>query len=127
MNKLIVVLWVILPFFAFSQVKNPVFEAMAKSDVSSLSNLLNAKVEYCYHGKIAYLDRADATKAIKLFMETNPPKSVNALHKGASRANESQYQIAQYSSTNGKTFRVMIYAEASGGGSSIQEIKIDPQ
>ncbi|MBK7232354.1 MAG: DUF4783 domain-containing protein [Saprospiraceae bacterium] len=126
MNKLIVVLWAILPFFAYSQAKHPVFEALSKSDASSLSNLLNAKVEYCYHGKIAYLDREDATKAIKVFMETNPPKSVNALHKGASRTNESQYQIAQYSSTNGKTFRVMIYSD-SGSAAGIQEIKIDPQ
>ncbi|MBK9270744.1 MAG: DUF4783 domain-containing protein [Saprospiraceae bacterium] len=127
MNKFSVFLYWLLPLLSFAQTRHPAFDAFSKSDPSGLSNLLNSKVEYCYNGKIAYLDKYEATKALGLFMTNNPPKSVNALHRGASKSNESQYQIAQYLSTNGKSFRIMIYAEENASTNGIREIKIDPQ
>ncbi len=127
MSKIIIFLWLALIHNAHAQTRHPAFEAMSRSDYNSLMNLMDKKVEYSHNGRVAYLDKSEAIQAIRSFMEAHPPKSINPLHKGASRSNESQYHIAQYTSTQGKVFRVTIYAEESGGSGTIQEIRIEPQ
>lgn len=111
----------------YGQTKHPAFDALGRGDLNALGLQLDERVEFCMNGKISYLDKADVVKALKSFLEANPPKSCTPLHKGASKGNESNYLIAQFSSTNGRNFRVFLYAEENSNGRQIQELKIDSQ
>ena len=111
----------------YGQTKHPAFDALGRGDLNALGLQLDERVEFCMNGKISYLDKADVVKALKSFLEANPPKSCTPLHKGASKGNESNYLIAHFSSTNGRNFRVFLYAEENSNGRQIQELKIDSQ
>jgi hypothetical protein len=127
MSKITIFLWLAFMIHADAQTRHPAFDAIVRLDYNALLNLMDKKVEYSHNGRVAYLDKAEAIQAIRSFVEANPPKSINPLHKGASRSNESQYHIAQYTSTQGKIFRLTLYAEESGSAGSIQEFRIEPQ
>ncbi len=127
MSKITIILWLAFMVTAHAQTRHPAFDAMVRLDYNALLNLMDKKVEYGHNGRVAYLDKSEAIQAIRSFMEANPPKSITPLHKGASRSNESQYQIAQYTSVQGKAFRITLYAEESGNAGTIQEFRIEPQ
>lgn len=110
---------------AFAQINNPAFEAISKADFNSFSNLLDHKLEYSYNGKVYFMEKSEVIKALKSFMESNPLKNLTPKHNGSSKSKESQYHIAHYISTNGKTYRILIYSEGELGVGQIQELKID--
>lgn len=127
MKYFISVILLVCVMSVHAQTKHPAFDALGRGDLVALGAQLDERVEFCMNGKISYLDKTDVVKALKSFLDANPPKSCTPLHKGASKGNESNYLIAQFSSTNGRNFRVFLYAEENTNGRYIQELKIDAQ
>ena len=110
-----------------AQMKNSAFEALEKSDLTTLSGMLDNRVEICFDNKVQYLDKQATIAAIKNFLTQNPPKSCNPVHNGAAKGNASQYSIGTLASTNGKNYRVFIFTSDKGDRKIIQELKIDLQ
>ncbi len=113
--------------FADAQVKHPAFDALAKSDLVSLQEMLDERVEICFDNKVQYLDKQAAIHSLKKFLTENPPKSCNPVHNGAAKGNASQYVIGNLVSSNGKNYRVFIYSSDRSDKKIIQELKIDLQ
>lgn len=111
----------------YSQSKNPVFEAIRKSDLTALSEMFDNRIEYCFNDQIELLDKTSALKALKAFLERNVPKSVTPMHQGVSKTEDSNYAIANMEANNGRKYRIYIYAENSGGKILVQELRIDVQ
>lgn len=111
----------------FSQSKSQVFEAIRKSDLIALSDMFDKKIEYCFNDQIEFLDKPAALKAVKAFLERNIPKTVTPMHQGTSKSEDSNFAIATMETTNGRKFRIYVYAENSGGKLLVQELRIDIQ
>lgn len=111
--------------FGIQAQKNAAIDALAKSDMNSLSGLLDNRVEICFDNKVQFLDKTATIQAVQNFITKNPPKSCTSTHNGAAKGNASQYTIGKYTSTNGKSFRIFIYTSEQGGKSVIKELKID--
>ncbi len=107
--------------------KATALDALAKSDMNSLSTLLDTRVEICFDNKIQYLDKAATIQAVQNFINSHPPKSCTQSHTGAAKGNASQYTIGKYVSTSGKTFKVFVFTSEQNGKLVIKELKIDSE
>lgn len=108
---------------AYAQ-KHAAFEALAKSDIASLSALFDSRLELCYDEKMTILKKQDAAQSLSSFLQNNPPKTVTPVHSGVSKNNSSQYFIAVMTTTNAKKYRVYIYTEDIGGSKLIKEFRV---
>lgn len=107
--------------------KASALDALAKSDMNSLSTLLDNRVEICFDNKIQYLDKTATIQSVQNFINNNPPKSCTQSHSGTGKGNASQYTIGKYISTNGKSFKVFVFTSEQGGKQVIKELKIDSE
>lgn len=127
MKVLFVALFISFSFSGTTQNLNSFFELLKKSDTRSISELLAPKVQYCFDDQIDVADKIVALKALKAFLERNPPKAVTPMHKGNSKGEDSSFSIAILETANGKKYRVYVYAEFKSGATSVKEIRIDKQ
>ncbi|MBK6545327.1 MAG: DUF4783 domain-containing protein [Saprospiraceae bacterium] len=127
MNHLKIILIVFLSQIVSAQTKSTVFEAIRKTDMTVLGELFDRKIEYCFDNQIEILEKSAALKAVKAFLDRNVPKSMTPMHKGSSKAEDSNFAIAILETTTGKKFRIYVYAENSGGKLLVQELRIDKQ
>lgn len=127
MKVLFFYLFITVSFTGTGQSLNPFFDFLRKSDTRAISELLAEKVQYCFDDQIDVADKVVALKALKAFLERNPPKSVTPMHKGNSKGEGSSFSIAVLETSNGKKYRVYVYAELDSGKTSIKEIRIDKQ
>jgi len=111
----------------YSQSKNPVFEAIRKSDFNALSEMFDKSIEYCFDDQIEFMDKPTALKAVRAFLERNVPKSITPMHQGSSKFEDSNFAIATMECSNGRKYRIYVYAENSGGKLLVQELRIDIQ
>ncbi|MBK9720445.1 MAG: DUF4783 domain-containing protein [Saprospiraceae bacterium] len=127
MNHLKIILIVFVSQIVSAQTKSTVFEAIRKTDMTVLGELFDRKIEYCFDNQIEILEKSAALKAVKAFLDRNVPKSMTPMHKGSSKAEDSNFAIAILETTTGKKFRIYVYAENSGGKLLVQELRIDKQ
>ena len=125
MRILIILVFLIGNHFTNAQNLNGVFDAIRKVDLIALNGLFDNKMEYCYDNQIEFVDKSIALKALKAFLERNPPKSVTPMHKGNAKGDDSNFAIAIMESSNGKKFRFYIYAESLNSKTLVQELRID--
>ncbi|MDQ3142987.1 MAG: DUF4783 domain-containing protein [Bacteroidota bacterium] len=109
---------------SFGQTKQTGFDALGKGDVDALIALFDNPVELCLEDKLEILDKTSARKAMKIFFDKNPPKSLKPIHNGVSKGQDSRYYIGLYSTSNNNLFRVFIYADETGGKKLIKELRI---
>lgn len=127
MKVLLFYLFIFSSFTGVSQSLNPFFDLLKKSDTRSIAELLANKVQYCFDDQIDVADKVVALKALNAFLERNPPKSITPMHKGNSKGEGSSFSIAVLETSNGKKYRIYVYAELVSGKTSIKEIRIDKQ
>ncbi len=129
MKNLIFVL-LLSPLFVFANQGNPGLEAISAAlntgDIETLSKYFADNVEISIQDKEQIYSKAEATKVLRSFFDTNKTKSFNQVHKGTSRENSDQYCIGNLSAVTG-TFRVYLYLKVDGASISIQEIRLDKQ
>ncbi len=125
MRILILGLWLLNSGWTFSQTNNAVFDAIRKADMNLLNQLFDDKIEYCFDNQIEFVDKSVALKAFKAFLERNVPKSLTPMHKGSSKAEDSNFAIAILETTNGRKFRIYVYSENLTGKTLVQELRID--
>lgn len=107
MNHLKIILIVFLSQIVSAQTKSTVFEAIRKTDMTVLGELFDRKIEYCFDNQIEILEKSAALKAVKAFLDRNVPKSMTPMHKGSSKAEDSNFAIAILETTTGKNLESM--------------------
>lgn len=127
MNFLKIISLFLVGHLSIAQNKTTVFEAIRKSDMTTLSDLFDQKIEYCFDNQIEFVDKTVALKALKAFLDRNIPKTMTPMHKGSSKTEDSNFAIAIMETTSGRKFRIYVYAENSAGKFLVQELRIDKQ
>ncbi len=102
-----------------------VFEAFGNGDVETIVRVMDRDVEMCFDDKVEFMDKKQAAAALRKFFDRNPPASFKRLHNGNSRGANSKYAIGSLRSTNGKKFRVYIFAKQGPKKYRIQELRFD--
>lgn len=105
--------------------QNAFFDALRSGEADKVTQLMDNNVELCFDDKVSFLDPVKANKRLKTFFSNHPPKAVAQVHKGDSPGASSKYLIANYTSTNGKRYRVYIFTKKGKAGQKIQELRFD--
>ncbi len=98
--------------------------AIGSGDVQSIEPFLDNTVEISILDKTKVCNKSEALEQLTGFFQSNPARSFNQVHKGASRSKDSLYSIGNLNTQNG-SFRVYIYVKLEGLDYYIQEIRFD--
>lgn len=99
---------------------------MRKSDMGSMTEMMDQRMQYCFNDQIEIADKSVVIKALKAFLDRNVPKSIQPVHKGNSKGDDSSFTIATMESQNGRKYRIYLYGEAVHSKFLIKELRIDP-
>ena len=109
------------------QDRSAIIQAIGSGNADNVARHMDSNVELCFDESVQFLSKDRAKATLSSFFSKNPPASFRSLHKGNSKGKDSQYDIGVYRSTNGKEFRVYIFAKDVGSASLIQELRFDSQ
>ncbi|MBK8954628.1 MAG: DUF4783 domain-containing protein [Saprospiraceae bacterium] len=109
-----------------SQGFNTFLDHMRKSDMAAMSELMDQRMQYCFNDQIEIADKSVVIKALKAFLDRNAPKSIQPVHKGNAKGEDSSFSIAQMDAQNGRKYRIYLYGELVQNKFLIKELRIDP-
>ena len=87
--------------------------AFSTGNASKIAVYFGENIDLTLLGKENLYSRSQAEQVLHHFFADHPPKAFNIVHKG--NAKTSQYFIGQFTSKNGKSFRVTLNSKTAGG------------
>jgi hypothetical protein len=114
----------LIPVLSMAQTQEEVFNAFRKGNVETIVSMLDEPMEFCLDDESFIIGKKDARKKIGEFFNSNPPSSIELLHSGNSKSQDSRYYICSLGTTN-INWRLYIYFGSSGGSMKIQELRLD--
>jgi len=100
-------------------------KAIESGDVSTISSFMDETVEICLLNIDDFLDKDEATEAVKNFYTKYSPKSFKIVHQGVSKGKGSQYFIGDLKTSDNEAFRVFIALDSSGDKDLIQQLRFE--
>lgn len=98
-------------------------DLLNKNDYTTIQNLLDEEIDLCVMDDTQINSRDEAITRIKKFINTNPIKSYDTLHKGKSDEFGSKYNV--YKIISNVNVRAFVYFEDVGGKVLVKEIRFD--
>lgn len=114
----------LIPVLTMAQTQEEVFDAFRNGNVETIVSMLDEPMELCLDDESFIMGKKDARKKISEFFKSNPPSSIELLHSGNSRSQDSKYYICSLGTTN-INWRLYIYFGSSSGNMKIQELRLD--
>jgi hypothetical protein len=100
--------------------KGALLEKIGKSDLSSLSKLMEPSIDFCINDGQQNIKKESALKLIKDFLNEVNPRSCRIVHGGDSKENGSYYEVGKLKTAKGN-YRVFVYYE----NKKVVEFRID--
>jgi hypothetical protein len=121
------VLLLSLTWPVYAQSEHPLAQAfssaMSRSDMNSLTALLDDEVELQQPGQNGTYRKSVATGKLADFLRQNPPQSFMLKHQGSS-ADGQMYAIGQLTTRSGSNYKVLLRAKPNGTQSVGGQYKI---
>lgn len=127
MRSALLVLFSLLFLEAGAQSFQSFLDLMRKSDMASMGDMMDQRMQYCFNDQIEVADKSVVLKALKAFLDRNVPKNIQSLHKGNAKGDDSSFIIASMEAQNGRKYRIYLYGEMVHGKFTIKELRIDPK
>jgi outer membrane lipoprotein-sorting protein len=102
------------------------FKDIANKDLSTITAKFSEDMEVCVNDSQEFMDKAEAIKAVKAFLDQIEPISGSELHQGSSKTKSSQYRVGQVKSAKGN-YRVFIYLEGDKDDFEIVGLLFNPE
>lgn len=100
-------------------------KAIESGDITTISSFMDETVEICLLNIDDFLDKDEATAAVKNFYSKYSPKSFKIVHEGVSKGKGSQYFIGDLKTSENESFRVFIALDSSGDKDLIQQLRFE--